>query len=245
MDSMPPLLEIRKLRRNYGYRPVVRDVDLSIASGELVCLLGPNGAGKSSLLAALTSRNPPDGGEIILDGETSGDTGSRQRYLARLGFLGHAPGIFLDLSARENLNFFYGLQHADVNANERRERVEALLRRAGLGDRMDGDRVRTFSRGMQQRLGLCRVFLSRPRLILLDEPLTGLDREGAATLVEFLRESLAGGSAALITTHDEDFFQDIAQRYVFLKSGRLIADVPVDKYTDTARRKVHDLLYGN
>lgn len=242
---MQPLLEIRKLRRNYGYRPVVRDVDLRIAPGELVCLLGPNGAGKSSLLAALTSRNPPDGGEILLDGESANDLNSRQRHLARIGFLGHAPGIFLDLSARENLNFFYGLQHGNVDAKVRREIVEALLHRAGLGERMDGDRVRAFSRGMQQRLGLCRVFLSRPRLILLDEPLTGLDREGAATLVEFLRESLAVGSAALITTHDEDFFRDIAQRYVFLKSGRLIADVPVDKYTGAARAKVHGLLYGN
>lgn len=235
-------LRLRGVGKRYGYRQVLREIDLSLAPGEIVCLLGPNGAGKSTLLSTLTARNPPDSGEIVFDDNPIRTIEERRAFLAGIGFLGHEPGLFLDMNAIENLRFFAAL-HERTSENLE-VRIAALLDRTGLAAR-GADRVRTYSRGMQQRLGLCRVFLTEPDLILLDEPLTGLDREGAQAMRELLNEFAARGGAALITTHDEDFFRGTAQRYVFLKQGRMIADVAADRYTARSRERVHEMLYGS
>ena len=222
---------------------MLREIDLRLAPGEIVCLLGPNGAGKSSLLSTLTSRNPPDSGEIHFRGRPVTTIDERRALLAALGFLGHEPGLFLDMSADENLVFFQRVHKREISADDR-ERIDELLTRTGLAGRRT-DRVRTYSRGMQQRLGLCRVFLTRPDLVLLDEPLTGLDREGAQAMRALLTEFAAAGGAALITTHDEEFFRSTARRFIFLKQGRLIADIDRDRYTPTARARVQSMLYGD
>ncbi|MCR9141559.1 MAG: heme ABC exporter ATP-binding protein CcmA [bacterium] len=241
-------LRLAGLTKRYGYRRALIDVELDLAAGEIVCLLGPNGAGKSTLLSALTSRNPPDGGEIFFQDRPVRTIEERRAFLAGIGFLGHEPGLFLDMTAAENLSFFLSINDRRYTARKRdaseyRKRVDELLTRTGLAGRRD-DRVRTYSRGMQQRLGLCRVFLTQPDLVLLDEPLTGLDREGAQAMRELLRDFAARGGAALITTHDEDFFRETASRYVFLKQGRLIADITADRYTPASRARVHEMLYG-
>jgi heme exporter protein A len=240
-------LSLTGLGKRYGYRRVLRDVDLDLAPGEIVCLLGPNGAGKSTLLSALTSRNPPDSGEIVFQAQAVRTVEDRRAFLAAIGFLGHEPGLFLDMTAVENLKFFLSVNErkygSKADASGYARRIDDLLTRTGLAERRD-DRVRTYSRGMQQRLGLCRVFLTRPDLVLLDEPLTGLDREGAHAMRDLLGEFTQAGGSALITTHDEEFFRNTADRYIFLKQGRLIADVSTDRYTETARSRVHEMLYG-
>lgn len=250
-DAPPTLLRLSGLGKRYGYRNVLRDVDLHLAPGEIVCLLGPNGAGKSSLLSALTSRNPPDSGEIHFYETHVRTIEDRRALLAATGFLGHEPGLFLDMNAKDNLQFFlrmhnqgYKSTRDDPGESTHNARLDELLSRTGLAGRA-GDRVRTYSRGMQQRLGLCRVFLTQPDLVLLDEPLTGLDREGAHAMRGLLEEFAAAGGAALITTHDEEFFRNTAHRFIFLKQGRLIADIMSDRYTETARARVHEMLYGD
>ena len=240
-SNAAPLLSLRGVSKAYGYQPVLREIDLDLAGGEIVCLLGPNGAGKSTLLSTLTSRNPPDQGEIVFRGQTLDRIEARRAYLAATSFLGHEPGLFLDFSARENLEFFWRMHR---RAAPDQDRIHELLKRTGLDHRAN-DRARSFSRGMQQRLGLCRVFLSDPEVILLDEPLTGLDRAGAAAMRTLLEEFAQTGGTALITTHDEDFFRGLAGRYVFLKQGRLVADIADARYTENARSHVHALLYEN
>lgn len=237
-----PLLQLHGVGKDYGYRRVLTDVDLSLAPGEIVCLLGPNGAGKSTLLGALTARGEPDRGSIAFRGQAVESVEARRAMLAAIGFLGHAPGLFLDMSARENLRCFAGLHTKDISPELNRN-IDTLLERTALLARAE-DRPRDYSRGMQQRLGLCRVFLTQPDLVLLDEPLTGLDRAGAAVMRALLGEFAARGGAALITTHDEEFFRGLAARYVFLKQGRVIADIPADRYTESARAHVQSMLYG-
>ncbi len=237
-----PLLETRGLCRSYGYRLALRGLDLTVQAGELLCLMGPNGAGKSTLLSGLASARHPDAGEIVYRDHPVRTLSERRAYLAELGFLGHEPGLLYDLSARENLQFFLGL-YRGWPGTAGRARITDLLERAGLTGRQH-DPVRTFSRGLKQRLGLCRVFLNDPRLVLLDEPLTGLDRAGVAFLIELLREHSRTGGAALVATHDEQTFRELTTRFVFLRNGELLADVPQDRYTDEARAKVQAMLYS-
>jgi heme ABC exporter ATP-binding subunit CcmA len=234
-----PLLETRGLTRYYGYRPALRGVDLSVAAGQMICLLGPNGAGKSTLLGTLCAPRRPDEGDIHFRGRPVTTDRERRAYLAEVGTLGHEPGLLYDLTARENLAFFQGLYVRRGDAG----RIDALLKRTGLADRA-GDLVRTFSRGLKQRLGLCRVFLSDPALVYLDEPLTGLDREGTRVLLGLLEEHLARGGSALAATHSEAAFRDLAHRFIYLRNGSLVADIPRERYNETSRAKAEALLYG-
>ena len=234
-----PLLATRGLTRYYGYRPALRGLDLDIQAGQFICLLGPNGAGKSTLLGALCAPRRPDEGEIRFRDRLVDTDRERRAYLAELGYLGHEPGLHYDLTARENLEFFQGLHLRKGDP----ARIDELLRRTGLADRA-GDPVRTFSRGLKQRLGLCRVFLSAPLLVCLDEPLTGLDREGTTVLLGLLEDHLTRGGATLAATHSEAAFRDLAHRFIYLRNGSLAADIPRERYNETSRARAEALLYG-
>jgi len=240
---MPPLLEVKNISRSYGYRVVLQDISFSLAAGEILCFQGPNGAGKTTLLSALISRSAPDQGELFFQGRSLRNSGERGAYLSRLAYLGHEPGLFYDLSAGENLRFFNGLFFPRSDG-EKKEEIRRMLAVCRLAER-ENDPVRSFSRGMKQRLALARIFLQEPDILLLDEPLTGLDRQGEQVLLELLKEHREKGRAALIVTHTEEPFRDITDRYVFLNRSRLIADIPREKYNASARSKVQDMLYAS
>ena len=236
------VLELQGLGRRYGYRRALEDVTLTLDSGELVCLLGPNGAGKSTLLRAIASRSPNEEGSIVFLGDEVGTHADRRRLLAHTSELSHQTGLLADLSAYENLAFFLALYRARESGD--REHIEAALERVGLRERAR-DPVRSFSRGMRQRLALARVFLAKPSLVLLDEPLTGLDADGQRLLFELIAESRQAGTAFLIAIHGEEPFAHLATRFLYLNQGRLVADIPAGRWNETARSKVHALLYGS
>ncbi len=212
-------LSIRELSRNFGRRRALTRVSLDCRSGEIVGLLGPNGAGKSTLLAILSTLAAPSSGEVLYGGRTAGQIGAPVR--SRIGVLSHDLHRYSELTAVENLGFFgrlYGVARADAAAEE-------ALRRARLDDR-GGDLVSGFSRGMRQRLALERALLHKPRLLLLDEPFTGLDDASTLALIERLRELRAGGCIILVATHDLDVGEAVLDRAVILHDGRLIASEP-------------------
>jgi heme ABC exporter ATP-binding subunit CcmA len=207
---------VRDVSRHYGRRRALARVSLECHAGEVLGLLGPNGAGKSTLLSILATLLAPSTGEVLY-----GDRGARSAgavLRSRLGFLSHDLHLYPELTARENLEFFarlYGLH--DVSA-----RVDSALHRAGLADRA-GDVVSGFSRGMRQRLALERALLHDPRLLLLDEPFTGLDDASVAALVRRLQELRAHGRIVVVVTHDLDVADRLLDRVAVLKEGRLVA----------------------
>jgi ABC-type multidrug transport system ATPase subunit len=209
-------VELADVSRHFGRRRAVSRVSLTAASGDIVGLLGPNGAGKSTLLGMLATLVAPTSGTIRYGAQTTGDAGPEIR--SRLGVLGHELHLYPELTARQNLEFFarlYGLDAAAV--------VPRALTAAGLDDRAD-DEVGGFSRGMRQRLALERSLLHAPRLVLFDEPFTGLDDRAVVTVGERIRALSAQGAIVIVATHDLDLADGLISRVAILRNGRLVAD---------------------
>ena len=159
------MIDARGLEKRYGGRRVLARLDVKLEAGGFLLVTGRNGSGKTTLLRVLAGLTAPDGGDLTIPRRE------------QIGFLGHEPLVYRELTPLENLTLFGRL----YRISERGERVGMLLERFGLWERRH-ERVSTFSRGLQQRLGLCRVLLHDPRLVLLDEPYNALDADGAALL---------------------------------------------------------------
>jgi ABC-type multidrug transport system ATPase subunit len=186
-----PAIELAGLTRRYGERVALRDVTLSLPAGATLVVFGPNGAGKSTLLRVLSTLLRPHAGAVRVLGHALPDEGWAVR--GRVGLLGHAPLLYRDLTGRENLAF-----HARLHGVAR-DRAEALLTQVGLAARA-ADKVHTYSRGMVQRLAVCRAVLHDPEVLLLDEPRANLD-PAAQELVEPLIGATSGRTR-VITSHD-------------------------------------------
>ena len=209
-------LSIRDLSRNFGRRRALSRVSLDCPSGETIGLLGPNGAGKSTLLAIVSTLAVPSSGEVRYGGRTAREIGPALR--CRIGVLSHDLHLYSELTARENLVFFGRL----YGVAEPEKASRAALDRARLADR-EGDLVSGFSRGMRQRLALERALLHNPRLLLLDEPFTGLDDASTFALIARLGELRAAGCITLLATHDLDVAETVLDRAVILQDGKVVA----------------------
>jgi heme exporter protein A len=205
------------LGRHFGRRKALSRVSFEVHAGEIVGLLGPNGAGKSTLLSILATLLAPSTGRVEYGGASAASAGAALR--GRIGVLGHDLYLYPELTARENLHFFahlYGLR--DVS-----RAVDEGLAHAGLASRAD-DQVGAFSRGMRQRLALERALLHKPRLLLLDEPFTGLDQASSVALAQRLKGLRDEGRLILLATHDLEVAEDVVSRTLFLRGGQLAAD---------------------
>jgi heme exporter protein A len=191
------VLDARRLGKRYGEKRVLRGIDLELPRGGFLVVTGPNGAGKTTLLRICVGLAQPTEGTI-----------ERSATRAQVGYLGHEPLVYRELTALENLEL-YGCLY---RVTERRERIGMLLERFGLWDARH-DRVAAYSRGMTQRLALCRVLLHEPELLVLDEPYSALD-EGGAELLDAQLAELRGERTFLLATHDPE-------RVASLASGRL------------------------
>ena len=181
------MIRARKLGKRFGEKRALRDVDLDVARGDFVVVTGPNGSGKTTLLRLCAGLTLPSEGELEVEASR-----------AAIGYLAHEPLVYRELTALENLELYGRLYHVP----ERRERTGMLLERFGLWE-VRHDRVASYSRGMTQRLALCRVLLHDPQLLVLDEPYTALDAAGASLLDAQLAE-LHRERTLLVSTHDPD-----------------------------------------
>ena len=207
------IVTLHDASRQYGRRRALWKVNGSFRSGEIVGLFGPNGAGKSTLLGILSTIIRASAGEVRYGDRTAREAGDELR--GRIGVLGHDLFLYNDLTAQENLEFFgrlYGVEALN-------QTVAAALAAARLADRAR-DRVGSFSRGMRQRLALERALLHAPRLVLLDEPFTGLDDQSASHLAERLRAIAAGGAIVIMATHDFETADGLVTQALCLRDGR-------------------------
>jgi len=205
-------IDANGLGRRFGIRWVLRGVTLDVQRGEAVGLLGANGTGKSTLLRILGTLLRPNAGSGSINGLDLVKDASGVR--GHVGYLAHTPGLYDDLTARENLVFaadMLGLPHTSVDAS---------LERVGLA-RVAADRVRGFSAGMQRRLGLARLILRRPRVLLLDEPYSNLDSEGVDLMNSVLGDIVGSGGAALVALHELAPAKAMLGRTLTLIDGRI------------------------
>jgi heme ABC exporter ATP-binding subunit CcmA len=199
---------------DFRRRRALNRVSLSLTGGEIVAVLGPNGAGKTTLLMVAATLLTPTSGTVRFGEWTSADGGDDLRRV--IGLVGHDLYVYADLSARQNLRFFADLYRVDRAS----ERVDAAVRQAGLEGR-GHESIATFSRGMRQRLAIERALIHDPRLVLLDEPFTGLDEASSDMLKARLRELRERGCMVVVTTHDIEAVDGLVDRAMLLLDGRL------------------------
>lgn len=213
------ILRACKITKSFGHFAVLKGVDLELRQGEFITLLGPNGAGKTTLLRILATLARPTGGTIEIAGIPLKEAKSSIRSL--LGVISHQTFLYEDLTARENL-MFYGKLYTVPDLPQR---VNELLAKVGL-ERRANDRVRTFSRGMQQRLSIARAILHNPPVLLLDEPDTGLDRQAAEMLQNLIQDLATGGEprSVIMTTHNLERGLAMCNRVVVLANGRIVQE---------------------
>ena len=193
------MIRARGLGRRFGTKRVLRDLDLEVPTGGFLLVTGANGSGKSTLLALLAGLLAPTEGEVDVELPRE-----------RIGYLAHEPLVYRELTALENLDLYGRLYHVP----ERRETIGALLERFGLWEARH-QRVGSYSRGMQQRLALCRVLLHDPELLLLDEPYSGLDAS-AQTLVDDVLAESAGTRTLVVASHDPEHVGPLATQALAL-----------------------------
>jgi ABC-type multidrug transport system ATPase subunit len=211
-------VRLTEVSRHFGRRRALSKVSLTLNAGDIVGLLGPNGAGKSTLIGVLATLVTVSSGEVRYGQRTAREGGPELRQ--RIGLLAHELHLYGELTARQNLAFFASLYGLDGGSS-----IDSALARAALSDRAD-DQVVSFSRGMRQRLGLERALLHNPRLVLLDEPFTGLDDRSVVAVSDRLRQLAAAGAIVLVATHDLDLADGLVTRVALMRDSRLVSDEP-------------------
>lgn len=222
------MIQARGLVKRYGTSTALRGVDVRVPRGQFVTVFGPNGAGKTTLTKILATLTRPSEGEALLDGVPV-DEGAGVRR--KVGLVSHKSFLYGDLTPWENLLFYSKMY--DVEDGE--SRITEVLKLVGLEDRVN-DPVRSFSRGMEQRLAIARAILHEPEILLLDEPYTGLDLAAAEILKGVLESVLEMRRTVLMTTHDVSRGLEFCERALILVDGRVEfdgdADMGVDEFRD-------------
>jgi heme exporter protein A len=212
------VIEVTKLVKRFGLKTILRGLDFQVQPAEFVALLGPNGAGKTTFLRILASLSKPSFGNVKVAGYSLPNESAQVR--AKLGVVSHLPLLYPDLTAEENLQFYarmYGI-------NNYQSRITEVLQLIGLENRRK-DLVRTFSRGMSQRLAIARAILHEPQVILFDEPYTGLDQDASEMLDKVLKEIASHGRTIVMTSHDLIRAEALATRFDVLSRGVITASI--------------------
>jgi ABC-2 type transport system ATP-binding protein len=227
MTTTPPIIETRGLTKRFGPRAAVADVNLSVPAGCAFGFLGHNGAGKTTVIRMLVGLTSPDTGTIRIAGRPL--TKRREDVLARVGAIIEEPRFHHHLTGRENLRVI-----GAARGPRSRRLIEPALERVGLADR-GGDRVGTYSQGMRQRLGIARCLLADPELIILDEPMNGLDPGGIGELRLLIAGLVAEGRTVFISSHLLDEIEKTCHAAAVIDRGSLVAQGSIRQLVGDAR----------
>lgn len=232
-----PIIEVEDLSKSYGFLPVLRQVNWQVRRGDFVALLGANGSGKSTLLRMIAGLSKPSSGIIRVGGWEMPREADSVR--AQIGMVSHKSLLYPTLTGAENLTFFAQLYGLTLDSAQ----VSALLARVGLkkaGLRL----VRTYSRGMLQRLSIARALLANPHVLLFDEPHTGLDQEASRVLNELLLNAHADGHTIIMTSHDLASVVQLAKRIVIIAKGTIAYDEPNEGLSALALAQQYAITTG-
>lgn len=228
------IIEVQQLEKKFGYKTVLRRINLSLTKGEFLTLFGPNGAGKTTLIQILCGLMQPSAGRACVAGfDTRYD---REAVSRTVGVISHNPFLYPNLTASENLKFYgmmYGVRRPDA-------RIRQLMAMVGL-EAVADERVQNFSRGMQQRLSVARAIIHGPEILFLDEPFTGLDQNGAETFRQMLLRFRSEGKTIIMTSHDLNKGLELCSRAAILKAGRLVYN---EYLTGTIREDFKQIYLG-
>lgn len=226
------MINVQHISKRFGDKQALRDISFSINKGEYVALLGVNGAGKTTLIRILSTLSKPTSGTVEVAGFSSKK--NPQKVREQIGIVSHHTFLYDDLSAEENLRFYANMYGVPNPA----DRITELLKQVNLNSRRY-DLVRTYSRGMQQRLALARALLHQPNLLLLDEPFSGLDVNASSMLTDLLKNFITAESTVLITTHDLKFALSMAHRVLVIQNGIIVLD---GKSSELSEDQLKDFL---
>ncbi len=227
------MIHVENIGKSFGHTRALNAVSFDVSAGEYAAILGVNGAGKTTLVKILsTLSRPSSGGATVCSFDLLKNSVNIRSHI---GVMTHHSFLYPDLSALENLQFYarmYGISW--------KPRADELLDLVGLYHRRY-DPVRTFSRGMQQRLSLARAILHKPQILLLDEPFAGLDVKASGMLKRLIHDAIVEDTTVLLTTHDVDFAVQNASRILMLHQGQLMEDCPAkDLSVETVKQKLLD-----
>jgi heme exporter protein A len=230
--SQAALIQVENIYKRYGPKPILRGVTLTVPAGQVMALVGANGAGKSTLMRIISGLAKPERGEVTLGGVALRRAGhALRRYI---GLVSHAPLLYDNLSGEENLLFFARMYDMQDPA----ARIEAVLRAVDLWSRRR-DPVRTYSRGMTQRMAIARAILHDPPVLLLDEPDTGLDQASAEMLHDLIRRLGASNRAILLSTHNFERVIEWADSVSLLVGGKIPIQMPTSELTTANLRTLY------
>jgi ABC-2 type transport system ATP-binding protein len=207
------ILEANNLTKSFGLRKAVNNLSLQIPDGSVYGFLGPNGSGKSTTIRIMTALISPDVGEVFINGNSIQKNGSKA--LSDVGALIERADFHKHLSAKTNLKMLARMDGTDFS------NIQKVLDRTGLGDRAN-DKVKTYSQGMKQRLGIAQALMGNPKLLILDEPTNGLDPEGMKEIRDLVGELSSEGITVFISSHLLDEVQKICSHIAMINSGKLI-----------------------
>ncbi len=231
------MIKVVNLVKSFGTQTALRGISLTLPEGEFLTLFGPNGAGKTTLIRILAGISRPTAGQVLLRGmELTPAWAEARRHI---GLVSHHSYLYPDLTAEENLRF-YGRMY---DVPDLPTRIHELVESVGLLRRLH-DPVRTFSRGMQQRLSIARALLHDPLLLLLDEPYTGLDQAASDSLRDVLATAVDAGRTVLMTTHNLERGLALCDRSIIMTGGRIVFDNPRSALSADEWREAYQQYVG-
>jgi heme exporter protein A len=231
------MIKIQGLSKSFGSFYALRDLSLEIHPGEYWMIVGPNGAGKTTLLKIIATLSQPTTGKIVIDEIKS--EANRIHIRKQIGFIGHQSFLYENLTAEENLKFYARMYRLENIEN----RIANTLAQIGLTERKS-DLVRTFSRGMQQRLSIGRALLADPTIILLDEPFSGLDQSAIENFVDLFTSLISPDRMIIMTTHDLHLGLQLATHFAVITRGKLVQQGLTNLYTLDGFKSLYRKLTG-
>lgn len=231
-------LVIKELRKHFGKTWALKNLNIELDPGEIFVLLGPNGAGKTTTLKLIAGLFHPTHGDIYIKGINLAEEPLKAKRLT--GYIPDEPFIYNKLTGREFINFIAGIY--DINKDQYESRMDALLRKLDIGKWID-DFSETYSHGMKQKVIMCQLFLHNPDLILIDEPLVGLDPKSSKSVREIFLELKAQGKTLFICTHTLSFAKEIASKIGIINKGELKFIGALSELSEISGKKDIEQIY--